>query len=209
MTRAHIKICGITTIEDARLACDLGADWLGFNFYRPSPRYIGPRWAADIIAELPPAITKVGVFVNASIDAIRDVLEQCPLDVAQLHGDESPDDCRRVANFGVGVMKAVRVRRPDDIRTARIFPTQWILLDAFHEELYGGSGDRFNWDWLRDDVEGKVFLAGGIGPDNIADALAVGAWGVDLCSGVEAAPGRKDPGRMKRLFAAIKDYYAR
>jgi len=204
---AKIKICGITNLADGQLAVELGAELLGFNFYRDSPRYIEPLVAAEIIAQLPKKAVMVGLFVNAPNEYIRDVLGQCPLDMAQLHGNESNAYCRAVGGFGVSVMKAFRVKTPEDIDRAEKYDTELILLDAFREELYGGTGHTFDWSWIKTVSGKKIFLAGGIGPDNIRQVLAVETYGIDLCSGVEKEPGVKDPDKMKLLFKNIADYY--
>ena len=201
-----VKICGITNLSDALLAKELGADLLGFNFYRPSPRYIEPQAAADIIAELPGDIVTVGVFVNASVAEIEKLLEECPLQVAQLHGDENNDDCREVARLGVRVMKALRLRQREDIEQAKEFEVDMLLLDAFREELYGGTGHKFDWNWVKQAGREKIFLAGGITPENVTEALAVGTYGIDLASGVEKEPGIKDHDRMKLLFEKINRF---
>ena len=202
---AKIKICGITNISDARLALELGADLLGFNFFRPSPRFIEPQAAAQIINALSPASAQmVGLFVNAQLDFIKQTLRECPLGMLQLHGDESNADCNRASELGLAVIKALRLRTPRDIEQARRFDTPFILLDAFHKELYGGTGATFDWSWVTSVPDKKIFLAGGICPDNIKDALAVGTYGIDLCSGVEQRPGLKDPHQMKTLFEKIK-----
>lgn len=205
--RPKIKICGITNLADARLAQQFGADILGFNFYRPSPRYIEPDAAADIIAQLKPTSITVGIFVNAPIDAISETLARCPLTMAQLHGDETNDFCQTVAALGVKVIKALRIHRPDDINHARQYQVEAILLDAFHEELFGGTGESFDWSWVRSIDNQKIFLAGGITPENITEALAAGTYAVDLCSGVEQSPGIKDPEKMKLLFQEIAHYH--
>ena len=206
---AKIKICGITNLADAKLAIELGADLLGLNFYPPSPRYIEPPKAAEIIASLAPnAAVMAGVFVNATAEAIQDVLAKCPLDIAQLHGTETNDQCQRVRQLGVDVIKALRIRQPVDIEKTNDYDVQTILLDAFREELYGGTGHRFDWGWIKQgDPDRKVFLAGGITPANIAEALAVGTYGVDLCSGVEKEPAIKDKTKMIELFEEIARYY--
>jgi phosphoribosylanthranilate isomerase len=205
--RGKIKICGIGNLADARMAAELGADFLGFNFYRPSVRYIAPEAAAAIIAELPEEITTVGVVVNAGAAEMREILRACPLDMLQFHGDEDNEQCRMVSDMGVAVMKALRIKGPGDIGSAAEYDTEFILLDAFREELYGGTGQVFDWGWIRAVPGKKIFLAGGIGPGNIGQALAVGTYGVDLCSGVEKAPGVKDAAKMKLLFEKIAEYY--
>lgn len=205
--RVKIKICGLTSVDDAQLALRLGADFLGFNFYRPSPRYIEPAAAGEIIGSLAAETCAVGIFVNAETDAIKAVLEQCPLRMVQLHGDETNDHCRAAADLGVDVIKAIRVRQPDDLRLAQDYDVTAVLLDAFREELYGGTGHTFDWNWLQQGTDKKIFLAGGINPDNINEALAVGTYAVDLCSGVESQPGIKDPAKMKTIFERVARYY--
>ena len=201
-----IKICGLTNFDDAQLALRLGADFLGFNFYRPSPRYVTPNDAAEIIRSLPDETATVGIFVNETTDTIAAALEQCPLKMVQLHGDETDDHCRAAAALGVEVIKAIRVRRPEDINLAQDYQVHAVLLDAFREELYGGTGHAFDWTWLRQGTDKPVFLAGGINPDNITEALAVGVYAIDLCSGVEKSPGLKDQRKMKDLFDRIARY---
>jgi len=204
---AKIKICGITNLADAQLAVQLGADFLGFNFYPPSPRYLEPEQARAIIDLLPPRIITVGVFVNEPVAAIKKVLARCPLQMAQLHGDETSHQCLQVAQLGVKVIKALRIRRPADIEQANQFDLDMILLDAFYPQLYGGTGQAFDWSWIRPTGDKKIFLAGGISPENITQALAAGTYAVDLCSGIEKTPGRKDADKMRSLFAKIADYY--
>ena len=202
---AKIKICGITNQPDAQLAVELGADLLGFNFYRPSPRYIVPAAAAEIIDSLPHGPEIVGLFVNAELEFIREVLNHCPLTMVQLHGDESNADCRAVAQLGLKVIKAIRIRKPDDVKQAENFDTELILLDAFRKDLYGGTGESFDWNWITSVPDKRIFLAGGIDPDNIKAALNVGTYGIDLCSGVEKQPGIKDHPRLKLLFERIAE----
>ena len=204
MMRAKIKICGITNAGDGQLACALGADLLGFNFYAPSPRYIEPEEAAQIIRELPAGTELVGLFVNATLEDIKDVVAQCPLTMIQLHGDEDNAFCRQVAELGLPILKALRMSCPEDIRKIEQFETEYILLDAFREDLYGGTGESFDWSWIRETSAKKIFLAGGINPDTIQEALAVGTYGIDLCSGVEKEPGIKDENKMRELFDRIK-----
>jgi len=203
-----IKICGITNLTDAQLALDLGADLLGFNFYPPSPRYLEPAAAARIIAALPPQTVTVGIFVNETIDTVKTTLETCPLTMAQLHGDETDAYCQQIAALGPQIIKALRVRQPADIAGAHNYHVDAILLDAFHEKLFGGTGQTFDWSWIKTASLPKVFLAGGITPDNITDALAVAPYAIDLCGGVEKTPGLKDPHKMKLLFQRIAQYHA-
>ncbi len=201
-----VKICGITNLNDAQLAAKWGADYLGFNFYGPSPRYLEPKKAAKIAANLPEEMITVGVFVDAGLKGISEVLRQCPLNMVQLHGAESDEDCRAAADLGVKVIKALRIKRLEDVQAARQYQVEAVLLDAFHEKLYGGTGHRFDWSWIGQLGSQKVFLAGGITPENVTEALAAGTYGIDLCSGVEKAPGIKDPDKMKKLFKEIKKW---
>ena len=202
----QIKICGITNLPDAQLSLELGADLLGFNFYPPSPRYIEPSAAAQIIADLPDDVNSVGVFVDAGTEGIQKVLNQCPLVMVQLHGAENNQQCLQTADLKVEVIKALRIRRPEDISRLDDYQVETILLDAYHEKLYGGTGHRFDWSWIRQISHQKIFLAGGVTPENVAQALAVGAYGIDLCSGVEESPGIKSPGKMKKLFEEIAQF---
>ncbi|MCF7958886.1 MAG: phosphoribosylanthranilate isomerase [Phycisphaerae bacterium] len=202
--KPKIKICGITSLADAQMAVELGADLLGFNFYAPSPRYIEPAKAAEIIDMLCGQVVNVGLFVNAGTERIAQVLRECPLDVVQLHGDESNDDCQVVKQLGPQVFKAIRVRQKEDVVQGEKYDVSAILLDAFHKDLYGGSGATFNWDWLNEGLSQKIYLAGGITPDNITQAMAAGTYGIDLCSGVEKEPGIKDEKKMRALFRLIK-----
>ncbi|MBN2210293.1 MAG: phosphoribosylanthranilate isomerase, partial [Sedimentisphaerales bacterium] len=205
--RAKVKICGITTLDDGRYAASLGADFLGFNFYPPSPRYIAPQKAHTIIANLPADVAAVGLFVNASLEDIRQTLEVCPLPWVQLHGDEDADFCRHVSYLDVKVIKALRIRSVDDMAQTTIYDTDALLLDAYHPNLYGGTGECFDWSLLNQLHKQNIFLAGGITPDNVQDALATGVWAIDICSGVEARPGVKDHVKLTQLFARINTYY--
>ncbi len=205
--RAKVKICGITRLDDGRCAASLGANFLGFNFYPSSPRYLTPEEARDIIAVLPAGVAAVGLFVNATLETIRQTLAVCPLPWVQLHGDEDADFCRRAAHLGVKVIKALRIRRADDLQQAASFNTDAILLDAYHPNFYGGTGECFDWTWLNHLNKKNIFLAGGLSPDNIQDALATGVGAVDVCSGVESRPGIKDHDKLSLLFKRINDYY--
>jgi len=203
MLIVKVKICGITNYEDAAAALDMGADLLGFNFYPKSPRFIAPDRAAEIINKLPAFIDLAGIFVNASIDQIHEIKKLCSLDWVQLHGDESPQFCREFLSYNVKVMKALRVKDSSDIKKADDYFTDAILLDAFNPEKYGGTGLTFDWNIIGH-IGKRVFLAGGINPDNAADAVKLGVYGIDVCSGIEAEPGKKDHKKMKKLFENIK-----
>lgn len=201
--RVRIKICGITRFEDATAAVELGADALGFVFYEKSPRYIEPEDAAAIIRQLPESVSAVGLFVNPAQQQIDDTLNCCPLDIIQLHGDESADFCRAQS---LPVMKAVAVSCADDLMRAASFDCA-VLLDAKAPAgVFGGTGTPFDWSVL----EGfshpfPLILAGGLNPENVASALAVRQWfAVDVSSGVETSPGLKDSDKMQAFIAAVR-----
>ena len=198
-----VKICGITNYDDAMAAIDMGADLLGFNFYPKSPRFVTKEQASEIISRLPAFIDTAGVFVNATIEQIHKTNTACSLDWIQLHGDEEPAFCRLLLSHNVKTMKAIRVKDQTDIERADRFFTDAILLDAFNPEKYGGTGLTFDWNIIGH-ITKRVFLAGGVNPDNAAKAMKLGVYGIDVCSGIEAEPGKKDHGKMKRLFDNIR-----
>jgi phosphoribosylanthranilate isomerase len=201
-----IKICGITNLDDARLAIHAGADLLGFNFYRKSPRYITPESCAEIRSSIinhQSSIRTVGVFVNMSANEIRSILNLCGLDLAQLSGDETP---QTLAALGKRAFKAVRLGDPQ-IAAATLASivehdsAPACLVDAYHPGQYGGTGQTADWG-LASDLARQVpiLLAGGLTPENVATAVQqVHPWGVDVASGVESAPGQKDEKKV-RLF---------
>jgi phosphoribosylanthranilate isomerase len=203
MLIAKVKICGITNLDDAQAAINMGADILGFNFYPKSPRFLPPEQAAAIISKLPGFVDIAGVFVNESQEHIRETVELCKLNWIQLHGDENPDFCRSFSDLNAKIMKALRVKDKSDIEKAEDYFTDAILLDAFDPEKYGGTGLTFDWN-IVGHIGKRVFLAGGINPDNAGDALELGVYGIDVCSGIEAAPGKKDHKKMKKLFENIR-----
>lgn len=187
-----VKICGITNLADATAAVEAGADALGFMFYEPSPRNISVLQAAEIIRELPGWVMKVGVFVNPEPDLVMSALGHCGLSLLQFHGEESPDFC---ASFGVMNMKAFRVKDAESLRPMADYRTDVFLLDSYVAGKVGGTGEKFNWNLA---VEAKkfgkpIFIAGGLTPQNVAQAIReVQPFGVDVSSGVESAPGKKD-----------------
>ncbi len=202
----RVKICGITSLADARLAVEAGADALGFNFYRPSPRYIEPRRAARIIRRLPSRVVKVGVFVGESAETILQIVETAGLDVVQLHGRERPPLVRRLASLRP-VVKVFRVKPGFSASRLRSYPeAAAFLLDGFRPGMPGGTGKRFDWSVARRAARyGRIILAGGLGPENVAEAIAsVHPYAVDVCSGVEAKPGRKDPAKVRELMRQVK-----
>ena len=203
MLIVKVKICGLTNYEDAAAAMDMGADLLGFNFYPKSPRYVPPEKAMEIINKLPAFIDIAGVFVNASFEQIRETIGQCHLDWVQLHGDENPQFCQSLLSLDVRTMKAIRVKNQEDIEKADDYFTDTVLLDAFDPEKYGGTGLTFDWNIIGH-IGKRVFLAGGINPDNAAEAVELGVYGIDVCSGIEASPGKKDHKKMRKLFENIR-----
>jgi phosphoribosylanthranilate isomerase len=203
MLIVKVKICGITNYEDAMAAVDMGADLLGFNFYPKSPRYITTDKATEIINKLPGFIDIAGVFVNASFEQIQEVINQCQLNWVQLHGDEDPQFCQQFDSLNIKTMKALRVKDRKDIEKADSFFTDAILLDAFDPEKYGGTGITFDWN-IVGHISKRIFLAGGINPDNAAAAVELGVYGIDVCSGIESEPGKKDKKLMKKLFDNIR-----
>lgn len=202
MLITKVKICGITNYDDAQAAADLGADLIGFNFYPKSPRYITPKAAEKIIYKLPGFVDTVGIFVNPTIEEIKKLTDDGQLNWVQLHGDETPDFCHSLHSFSVRTMKALRVKSEDDIERAETFFTDAILLDAYDPEKYGGTGISFDWN-IVGHIGKRVFLAGGINPENAAKAIELGVYGIDVCSGVESKPGKKDHSKMKKLFENI------
>jgi len=203
MIAVKVKICGITNVEDAMAAIEMGADLLGFNFYPRSKRYVTPDQARAIIDKLPTFVDTVGIFVNAAGEHVREVAKMCSLNWVQLHGDETPEYCEALRWISAKVMKAIRVKDASDIERANTYYTDAILLDAFHPEEYGGTGDKFDWNLVRR-LRTRIFLAGGITPENAVEAVEVGVYGIDLCSGIESSPGRKDYEKMQKLFDNIK-----
>jgi phosphoribosylanthranilate isomerase len=200
----RVKICGITNLDDAMAAVDFGADALGFVFFKGSPRYISQEGAGAIIRRLPSFITTVGVFVNESIDRIEDAIELTGIDVVQLHGDEPPEMC----NLSRRVIKAIRVKSLESLDPLKNYKdiVSAFLLDTFTPDTFGGTGQRFNWDIAADAKQfGRIILAGGLTPDNIANAIRqVRPYGVDVSSGVEEKKGKKDHTKLKLFIERAK-----
>jgi phosphoribosylanthranilate isomerase len=195
-----VKFCGVTRIEDAREAARLGAWAIGLNHWADSPRRCDPGTAVEISAELRRAIEIVGVFVNATLDELARAAEDESLAMLQLHGDEGPDFCREAARrTGCKVIKGVRVRSAADVRGAEAFRTDYHLFDAHRSGTPGGTGESFDWELVgarRSEV--PAILAGGLKPDNVAEAISVARPNaVDVASGVEASPGVKDHALME------------
>jgi len=202
MLIVKVKICGLTNLADAEAAVRMGADMLGFNFYPKSPRYIEPAAAIDIINQLPAFVDTVGVFVNSPLEEIKEIIADGQLNWVQLHGDESPEFCESLLSLSVRTMKALRIKTAADVQKAKNYYTDAILLDAFDSDAYGGTGKTFDWN-IVGHIGKRVFLAGGINPDNVKSAVELGVYGIDVCSGIEAKPGKKDHDKMKKLFENI------
>lgn len=200
-----IKICGITSPEDALIAVEAGADALGFVFYQESPRHIFPEEAARIINLLPPFVQAVGLFVNETPETVNQISRDCRLGLVQLHGDETPDYCRTIEQR---VMKAFRIRTLTCLDPITGFHPAACLLDAYSPSFYGGTGTSFNWEIAREAVRRshKIVLAGGLTPDNVAEAIRqVRPYAVDVSSGVESAPGKKDAEKVRQFIRNAKD----
>jgi phosphoribosylanthranilate isomerase len=199
-----VKICGITNIDDAMAAVDSGADALGFVFFRESPRYVSPKKAASIIAELPPFMQTIGVFANESPENIGAAVSSARIDLVQLHGDESPAMCRLTRR----VIKAIRIKSLDSLAPLSRYARHvtGFLLDAYTPDKLGGTGMIFNWDIAVEAKQfGQIILAGGLTPDNVAEAVRyVKPYGVDVSSGVEQNKGKKDHEKMKLFIERAK-----
>lgn len=202
MLMVKVKICGITNPEDAVAAVEMGADLLGFNFYPKSPRYVPFEQAELIIRKIPTSVDTVGVFVNPQPVELKQIVEAGFFNWIQLHGDETPDYCRTLNWTNARIIKAIRVNSAEDIQRAYQYPVDAILLDSYDRNIYGGTGKPFDWS-LIGDLHRRLFLAGGINPDNVVAAIRNGVYCIDVCSGVESAPGKKDMNKMKRLFDTI------
>lgn len=197
-----VKVCGITNLEDAAASVEYGADAIGLVFV-PSPRRITPAQARNIVNHLPPSVLKVGVFADHGIAEVKDIMDQCDLDFAQLHGSESPGYC---AALGTRAIKAFRVRDESILQSIGQYHTCAYLLDSYSPDTGGGSGRTFNWDIaVRAKEFGKIILSGGLTPSNVAEAISkVRPAGVDVSSGVESRPGKKDHSKLHAFIDAVK-----
>jgi phosphoribosylanthranilate isomerase len=200
--KLQIKICGITREIDAALCCEAGADTLGFIFHPKSPRAVTPETAAVIIASLPPSITSVGVFVNEKRSVINEIVRRTGIRILQFSGDESAEEC---SGYSIDVWKAFRIREAKDVRTTREYSVAAALLDGAPDGVYGGSGMPPDFSIARELARyHRVIIAGGLNPENILDAIRTARpAGIDVNSGIESSPGKKDPEKIKALFGQI------
>ncbi len=200
----RVKICGITSMTDGLLAAEAGADMIGLMFYESSPRHITLAQAAEISRALPPFVLRVGVFVNPDEALVTSAIRECGLSLLQFHGDEPSDFCTQ---FGVMSLKALRVRNAESVKQLEQFHTDAFLLDAYSQSGLGGTGEKFNWNLAVEAQKfGKpIFLAGGLTPENVAAAVwRVHPFAVDVSSGVESAPGKKDEAKIRAFIAAVR-----
>lgn len=200
----RVKICGITNIEDARHASACGADALGFVFYPGSPRFVNPDLVRKIIADLPPLVTTVGLFVNELPARIREMVEFCGLDTVQLHGDEEPGQCSYPP---CRVIKALRLREQMESSVFASYHVSALLLDAYVADRFGGTGQQCNWEQAAlIAAQQRVILAGGLNPENVSEAVRqVRPYGVDVSSGVEKEPGQKAPDKVASFVRMAKE----
>jgi phosphoribosylanthranilate isomerase len=200
----RVKICGITTVADAQAAAEAGADMIGLMFYDKSPRHITLATAVEISRVLSPFVLRVGVFVNPAEALVMRAISECNLSLLQFHGDETSEFCTQ---FGLMILKAFRIRDAESLKQLEKFQTDALLLDAHSQDGLGGTGEKFNWDLAVEAQKiGKpIFLAGGLTPENVGDAVKkVRPFAVDVSSGVESAPGKKDAGKMRAFIEAIR-----
>jgi phosphoribosylanthranilate isomerase len=203
----RVKICGITNIQDARAATDSGADALGFIFFSGSPRHISPESAVKIVRELPPFLAKVGVFVDAAVEAVVKIARATGMDTIQLHGNESAAISEEIAASGFKVIKAFRVKDAASLDPIAQYRVSAHLLDSYVPGQSGGTGSKFNWDLAikAKDFGAPIILAGGLDPENVSDAVSkVAPYAVDVSSGVEREPGRKDHDKVRQFIARAK-----
>jgi len=202
----RVKICGITRLTDARLAVELGAAALGFNFFRPSPRYVAPETAREIIEQLPPFVTAVGVFADEiDVEHVMQVAQQACVAVIQLHGPRFPGPGPALESYPLIHGVAVKADfKPADLARLK---AKAFLLDTFDATVPGGTGKTFDWKLAREAKHyGTIILAGGLTPENVGAAIqAVRPYAVDVATGVESAPGRKDPAKLRAFFAAVEE----
>ena len=202
--KTQVKICGITSVADALAAAEAGADMIGLMFYEHSPRHINLATGVEISRSLSPFVLRVGVFVDPDEAQVMEAISACGLNLLQFHGEETSDFCTQ---FGLMSVKALRVRDAESLNLLAKFNTDAFLLDAYSKSGLGGTGEKFNWNLAVEAQKfGKpIFLAGGLTPENVAEAVTkVRPFAVDVSSGVESAPGNKDAAKVKAFITAAK-----
>lgn len=199
-----VKVCGTTRLKDALLAVECGADAIGFIFYKKSPRHVSVKTVKEICSKLPPFVHRVGVFVNETADRINRIADRCGLDAVQLHGDESPAFCRKIKHR---VIKVVRVKDAASLKEMSRYAVDGFLLDTYKEDQWGGTGKVFDWELAaRAKKYGPVIIAGGLNPKNVKTVIKkVQPYGVDVSSGVEQSPGKKDSRKVKAFLKAVRE----
>jgi phosphoribosylanthranilate isomerase len=198
-----VKICGITNIDDARVAVEAGADMVGLIFYPPSPRYVTPEQARSIVASLSSTVTPVGVFVNEAVETVMRMARVSGVQMVQLHGEETPAFCQQLPWRVIKTFRFTAQVRPDMMRR---YTVEAFLIEGFHAEFYGGGGVQADWQRVAAlHAYGRIILAGGLTPENVQDAIRiVRPYAVDVCSGVEASPGKKDWDKVRAFVAQAK-----
>ena len=201
--QVKVKVCGMTSLKDALVAVEGGADAVGFIFYKKSPRSVTMKTVREIVLELPPFVDTVGVFVDETAEQINKTADYCNLDIIQLHGDESPIFCKKIRRK---VIKAFRIKDMQSVKKLSSFQVSGFLLDTFSEKLHGGTGKVFDWNLaLPAKKFGPVIMAGGLTPNNVQQAVRqIRPYGVDVCSGVESEPGIKDHKKVRAFLNNAK-----
>ena len=205
-----IKICGISNLSDARFCVRCGADFLGFVFYKKSPRFVSPQKARKIIKKIKQKVIKVGVFVNEKPQTVKKIARLCGLDFLQLHGDESEAYVRKLRGFGI--IKAFRIKERLDTKLLESYPEALFLFDSFKKNIFGGTGQVFDWALLEalSKTKKPFIVSGGLTPDNVRGLLErIRPFAVDVSSGVEKAPGKKDLKLVKKFIERVKKYNSR
>ncbi|MDD8020152.1 MAG: phosphoribosylanthranilate isomerase [Acidobacteriota bacterium] len=200
-----VKICGLTNLADYKLACQLGADYAGFIFYKNSPRFLEPELARKLVRQTKYSAIKVGVFVNEQVSIIREIYDYVGLDIVQLQGDEGPDFCRQL---GLPYWKAIRAKDTSDVEKLKKFPGDIFLLDSFSGVAYGGTGKQLARSLLREALKTgkKIVVAGGLSDLNIGEIIKMKPFGVDVCSSLEESPGKKNPTKMINFLREVEKW---
>ena len=201
--QVKVKVCGMTSLKDALVAVEVGADAVGFIFYKKSPRSVTMKTVREIVLELPPFVDTVGVFVDETAEQVNKIADYCNLDIIQLHGDESPTYCKKIRRK---VIKAFRIKDMQSVKKISNFQVSGFLLDTFSDNLHGGTGKVFDWNLaLPAKKFGPVIMAGGLTPNNVQQAVRqIRPYGVDVCSGVESEPGIKDHKKVRAFLNNAK-----